>query len=129
MSAVLVALALAMTFIGTQTSYWLFKVLPAFFWWALAFYWNQLPVSTDQSIRTILVLVPIFMGLACLFWGFWVSKKLPTGIEKSGFHLPFMPKDDSEDSEQSVVLTRSQRLNIAQKRASDAAHGIRSRRN
>jgi hypothetical protein len=127
MSAILIAFALGLTFIGTQTSYWWFKVISGFVWWGLAFYWSKLPVSTDPSLNTILYMIPVFIGLGCLFWGFWVSKKLPTGVEKNGFHLPFMPRDDSDSDP--VVLTRSQRLNIAQKRASDAAHGIRSRRN
>lgn len=128
MSAVLIAFALALTFIGTQTSYWLFKVLPGFVWWALAFYWNQLPVSTDPSLRTILVLVPIFLGLACLFWGFWVSKKLPTGMEKNGFKFPFTSDEDDKEEPSRRSLSRSEQIALYERRTNRAVRGVRNRR-
>lgn len=109
MSAVLIAACLAMTFIGTRTTYWIFKVLTGFLWWALAFYWNQLPVSTDPSLRTILVLVPIFIGLSCLFWGFWVSHKLPNGMERHSFNFPFV-KGEDEDVGESSYQSYSERM-------------------
>lgn len=108
MSAVLIAACLAMTFIGTRTTYWIFKVMAGFFWWALAFYWNQLPVSTDASLRTILVLVPIFIGLSCMFWGFWFSRTV-NGEVVSKFKLPFTKED--EDTDEVASPTHAERVN------------------
>lgn len=107
MSAILIAACLAMTFIGTRTTYWIFKVLSGFFWWALAFYWNQLPVSTDPSLRTMLVLVPIAIGLACLFWGFWVSRTI-NGETISKFKLPFTKED--EDLDETTAPSHAERV-------------------
>ncbi len=126
MSAILIAFALGLTFIGTQTSYWWFKVIAGFVWWGLAFYWNQLPVSTDPSLRTILVIIPIFVGLGSFFWGFWTNRKLPNGEEKSGFVLPFMSKE--EDDNERTAPTHYDRQMYYRRRLNDATKGIRHRR-
>ena len=125
MSAVLVAICLGMTFIASRVTYWIFKVFVGFFWWGLAFYWTQLPASADPSLQTILVILPIFMGLACFFWAFWyTSPKIDNGVEKSSFKLPFM---NNEEENPNTMSNRVDRLNYYNRRVSNARRGIRER--
>jgi len=125
MSAVLVAICLALTYICTKTTYWIFKVFVGFFWWGLAFYWVQLPASTNPSLQTMLVLLPIGCGIGCLFWAFWTAKTI-RGETIEGFKLPFMKSED--DDETRTPLTRNERVDNYSRRVSGAINGRRQRR-
>lgn len=124
MSAILVAICLGLTFIASRTTYWIFKVFVGFMWWALAFYWVQLPASTNSALQTILIMLPIGIGIACAFWAFWTSSHdEKTGQEINGrFKLPFI-KGDEENSEPS--LTRKERNIQYSKRLNSALRGNR----
>jgi hypothetical protein len=125
MSALLVALCLGLTYIATRTTYWIFKVFVGFIWWALAFYWNTLPITTDASLRTILVLLPIGIGIGCLFWGFWQNGiKDKYGNESGRFRLPFHRDEDDDEPEP----TRVDRMNNYSDRIRHAQNGNRQRR-
>jgi len=106
MSAILIAICLALTFICTRTTYWIFKVFVGFFWWGLAFYWVKLPASTDPSLQTILIMLPIFTGVACMFWAFWVNRSDVTNQHIGQFSFG---KDTSEDERS--ASTRVERNN------------------
>ena len=127
MSAVLIAGCLALTYIGSRTTYWIIKVFAGFLWWALAFYWVQLPASTNTSLQTILVVVPIGIGLACMFWGFWVTARpLDGSPEKGGFKFPFINNDEEEKT--GLVGSSRTRAESYRKRLYNGINGKRTPR-
>jgi len=125
MSAVLVALCLGMTYISSRSTYWIFKVFVGFMWWGLCFYWVKLPASTDPSLQTILVVLTIGFGLACMFWAFWMNGKDKDGNEFGKFRLPFTKEEDGVPR---YVPTRGERINDYAQRVNAARNGIRQRR-
>ena len=121
-----ITLCLAMTYIASQTSYWILKVFAGFFWWGFAFYMVGNPL-VDTNLQNIVVILCIFTGLACLFWAFWyTSKKIDNGVEKenSKFKIPFM---NNEEENPNTMSNRVDRLNYYNRRVTNARRGIRER--
>ena len=124
--ALLVAICLGLTYIASRTTYWILKVFVGFFWWGLAFYWVKNPL-TDPSLQTIVMMLCIGIGLACLFWAFWAtSRDEKTGAETGKWKLPFVNNGEDEESENAP--TRNERIAKYSRRVYNARNGIRERR-
>ena len=129
-AAILVSICLGLAWIASRNSYWILKVLDGFFWWALAFYWVLNPIIDDASMKNILLMVLIGLGIACMFWPFWETRTLNGKETGSGrLRLPFMRTDSQEEELQKSRYSpsRYERNSQYAQRIDDARNGIRRR--
>lgn len=126
----LLGLPAILMFVGTRTTYWIFKVLAGFAFLPLGFYLNANPISDDTNIKTIQWMVILGVALGCLFWGFWTNKSLANGKEATDrLRLPFMRTDEQEEEYQrnNRELSRYERTAAYARRTYLARNGIRNR--
>ncbi len=131
-SAAIIAICITLIYIGTRTSFWIFKALAGISFFGLGAWWIQNPIGDDASspVQSIMMLVAFFVGISCFFWSFWTTKT-SNGQETGKLKIPFITPSDEEEEEErrlSRQPSRQERNAVYSRRVKGALQGRGQRR-
>lgn len=94
----IVAIALAVTYIGTRTSYYFFRFFAGACWWWLGVYLLQNPIEAGASpINDIAIVLCFVGGLGVMFWIGWHTNQ--SGEGRFNIRIPTVFGGTSEEDE------------------------------